>query len=95
MKLAECKLGTLVCIAPDAMRSEDGTSNVIGHVVGLKSVTTGAVVSQRYESEARSLEIRGAGRWEGEAGIYPMVQFADRGYPVVFDFRNLDLFTEY
>jgi hypothetical protein len=94
MKLAECKLGAVVCINPERMHPSETDSHVIGHVVGLRKVHTGGVVPLRFGDVTR-LEFPEAGKWTGPTGIVPVVQFADRAHSVVIDYRDLDLFTEF
>lgn len=94
MKLAECKMGVLVSVQPDALATDELR---IGHVVGL---TYAGIVpdGQPYTHSVAVLEtIRRPKDVESvkKMRVIPLILFAGNSHPTPFDYEKLDLFTAY
>lgn len=102
MKLAECKMGTLVCVKPDMLEVDELR---VGHVVGLTYL--GLPRANRADHLLDHLKRKPPTTHEeaslnharlpevGGKKLVPLVLFAGNEQATPFDFENLDLFTAF
>ena len=103
MKLAECKMGTLVCVKPDLLEVDELR---VGHVVGLTYM--GLANRTTYADHLIDRLKRPVPKTHEEAvliharvpdtdgkKLVPLVLFAGNEQATPFDYENLDLFTAF
>ncbi len=84
MKLAECRIGTVVCMKADVV---DTNQLVIGHIVGLENPDVPRrgllILGSNFEQRATS------------SRVWPRVKFCGYVNDVVISFDDIELFTAY